>query len=264
METARVTYALFVRSLKRTVRRPVFLTISLFQPLVWLFLFSQVMKNFAKASLPPGISYVTLFAPAVMLQTIMFGSFQSGMAMVSDIEFGMMDKFLVSPINRTAILLGRTLADGARMFIQGVIIVVLSMTLGVRFVHGPQGVIAALLLAVVFGLGLSSLSNTVALRTKNSETTLMVMNFFLFPLLFMSPAIVPRQALPGWVDTIGRINPVAYAVEGSRNLMVGIVEHGSLRTTIDWGQLGIAVAFLIGIAVLGMTLARMAFRKATT
>jgi ABC-2 type transport system permease protein len=221
------------------------------------------MKNFARASIPPDVSYVTLFAPAVMLQTIMFGSFQSGMAMVSDIEFGLMDKFLVAPINRTAILLGRTLADGARMFIQGLIIILLSMALGVRFVHGPQGVLAALLLAVLFGLGLSSLSNTVALRTKNSETTLMVMNFFLFPLLFMSPALVPRGALPGWIDTIGRINPVAYAVEGARNLTVGIIEHGTLRTSIDWGELGIAIAFLIGIAILGMTSARMAFRKAT-
>jgi ABC-2 type transport system permease protein len=264
METARVTFALFVRSLKRTVRRPVFLTISLFQPLVWLFLFSQVMKRFGQAALPPGVSYVTLFAPAVMLQTIMFGSFQSGMAMVSDIEFGLMDKFLVSPINRTAILLGRTFADGARMFIQGLIIIVLSMALGVRFVHGPQGVLAALLLAVLFGLGLSSLSNTVALRTKNSETTLMVMNFFLFPLLFMSPALVPRQSLPHWVDVVGRANPVAYAVEGARNLTVGIVEHGALRTSIDWGQLGIAVSFLVGIAVVGITMARMAFRRATT
>jgi len=264
METARVTLALLVRSLKRTVRRPVFLTISLFQPLVWLFLFSQVMKNFAKASIPPGVSYVTLFAPAVMLQTIMFGSFQSGMAMVSDIEFGLLDKFLVAPINRTAILLGRTLADGVRMFIQGSIIIALSMVLGVRFVHGPQGVIAALLLAVVFGLGLSSLSNVVALRTKNSETTLMVMNFFLFPLLFMSPALVPRGALPSWIDTIGRVNPVAYAVEGARNLTVGIIEHGHLQTAIDWTELGRAVAFLIGVAVIGLTSARMAFRKATS
>ena len=62
------------------------------------------------------------------------------------------------------------------------------------------------------------------MNSKNSETTLMVMNFFLFPLLFMSPALVPRQALPSWVVAIGRINPVAYAVEGARNLMVGIVE----------------------------------------
>ena len=263
METARVTYALFVRSMKRTIRRPVFLTFSLFQPFVWLFLFSQVMKRFGAAALPPDVSYITLFAPAVMLQTIMFGSFQSGMAMVSDIEFGIMDKFLVAPINRTSILLGRQLADGARMFIQGAIIIVASLALGVRFVHGPIGVIAALLLAVLFGLGLSGLSNTVALRTKNSETTLMVMNFFLFPLLFMSPALVPKESLPHWVEIVGRANPVAYAVEGARNLTVGIVENHQLRTTIDWNELAIALAFLIGIAVISMTSSRMAFRKAT-
>ena len=263
METARVTYALFIRSLKRTVRRPVFLTFSLFQPFVWLFLFSQVMKKFGAAALPSDVSYVTLFAPAVMLQTIMFGSFQSGMAMVSDIEFGIMDKFLVAPINRTSILLGRQLADGARMFVQGAIIILLALALGVKFVHGPIGVLAALLLAVLFGLGLSGLSNTVALRTKNSETTLMVMNFFLFPLLFMSPALVPKESLPHWVEVVGRANPVAYAVEGARNLTVGIVENHQLRRTIDWGELGIALAFLVGIAVISMTSSRMAFRKAT-
>jgi daunorubicin resistance ABC transporter membrane protein len=263
METARVTYALFVRSLKRTIRRPVFLTFSLFQPFVWLFLFSQVMKRFGAAALPSNVSYVTLFAPAVMLQTIMFGSFQSGMAMVSDIEFGLMDKFLVAPINRTSILLGRQLADGVRMFIQGAIIILLALALGVHFVHGPVGILAALLLAVLFGLGLSGLSNTVALRTKNSETTLMVMNFFLFPLLFMSPALVPKETLPHWVEVVGRANPVAYAVEGARNLTVGIVENHQLRTAIDWGELGIALAFLVGIAVVSMTSSRMAFRKAT-
>ena len=79
METLRVTTALAVRSMKRTIRRPVFLVLSLLQPLIWLLLFSQVMKNFGRATLPPGMSYVTLFAPAVMLQTILFGSFQSGM-----------------------------------------------------------------------------------------------------------------------------------------------------------------------------------------
>lgn len=263
METLRVTAALFVRALKRIVRRPVFLYFSLVQPLVWLLLFSQVMKNFGRASLPPDVSYVTLFAPAVMLQTILFGSFQSGMAMVTDIEAGLLDKFLIAPINRMSILLGRALADGARMFIQGLIIILLSMALGVRFVHGPLGVLGALVLAVIFGMGLAGLSNVVALRTKNSEATLMIGTFFIFPLLFMSPALVPKEALPGWIGTVGKFNPVAYAVEGARNLTVGVVEKRTLVTAIDWAQLGRATAFLVGMAIFGLTMARMAFRKAT-
>jgi ABC-2 type transport system permease protein len=139
----------------------------------------------------------------------------------------------------------------------------LAMALGVRFEHGPQGVFAALLLAVVFGLGLAGLSNVVALRTKNSEATLMIGTFFIFPLLFMSSALVPKDALPHWIATVGRFNPVSYAVEGSRNLTVGLVSNGRLHTAIDWGQLGRATGFLVVVAVVGMTLARMAFRKAT-
>jgi ABC transporter DrrB family efflux protein len=221
------------------------------------------MKNFGRAQLPPDVSYVTLFAPAVMLQTILFGSFQSGMAMVSDIEMGTLDKFLIAPINRISILIGRALADGTRMFIQGLIIILLSTALGVRFVHGPLGVLAAVLLAVVFGMGLAGFSNVIALRTKNSESTLVVGNFFIFPLLFLSPALVPREALPHWIDVFGRVNPVAYAVEAARNLTVGVVRGHQIVSTIDWTQLWQALAFLGGVLILSFGLAQSAFRKAT-
>jgi daunorubicin resistance ABC transporter membrane protein len=263
METLRITWALYKRSMIRLLRRPIFLYFSLVQPLVWLLLFSQVMKNFGKSALPPGVPYVTLFAPAVMLQTILFGSFQSGMAMVTDIEMGTLDKFLIAPINRMAILVGRALADGTRMFLQGLVIILLSMALGVRFAHGPLGVLAAVLLAVIFGMGLAGFSNVIALRTKNSESTLIVGNFFIFPLLFLSPALVPRQALPHWIDTFGKINPVAYAVEAARNLTVGVVRGRALVTTIDWTQLWHALLFLGAVLVISFTLAQSAFRKAT-
>jgi ABC-2 type transport system permease protein len=263
METLRVTFALYRRSMKRLLRRPIFLYFSLVQPLVWLLLFSQVMKNFGKAALPPNVSYVTLFAPAVMLQTILFGSFQSGMAMVGDIEMGTLDKFLIAPINRMSILVGRALADGTRMFIQGLIIILLSMALGVRFAHGVLGVLAAVLLAVLFGMGLAGFSNVIALRTKNSESTLVIGNFFIFPLLFLSPALVPRQALPHWIDTFGKINPVAYAVEAARNLTVGVVHGRTLSHTIDWTQLWQATLFLGAVLVVSFVMAQATFKKAT-
>jgi ABC-2 type transport system permease protein len=263
VETIRTTYALFVRAMKRLYRRPFFLYMSLVQPLVWLLLFSQVMKNFGKAVLPPGISYITLFAPAVMLQTILFGSFQSGMAMVHDIDFGILDKFLIAPINRMSILLGRAMADAVRMFAQAMIIVIASLAMGVHYVHGPLGIVGAALLAVLLGMGLAGISNVVALRTKNAEATLMVGTFFVFPLLFLSPALVPPTALPHWIHTVGNYNPVAYAVQGARNLMVGLQHGRVLDTAIDWGQLGRATAFLVGIAVVGLFLARGAFKRAT-
>jgi ABC-2 type transport system permease protein len=263
VETIRTTHALFVRAMKRLYRRPFFLYMSLVQPLVWLLLFSQVMKNFGRAALPPGVSYITLFAPAVMLQTILFGSFQSGMAMVHDIDFGLLDKFLIAPINRMSILLGRAMADAVRMFAQAMIIVVASLAMGVRYVHGPLGVFGAAILAVLLGMGLAGLSNVVALRTKNAEATLMVGTFFVFPLLFLSPALVPPAALPHWIHTAGNYNPVAYAVQGARNLMTGLQHGHVLDTAIDWGQLGRASAFLVGIAVAGLLLARGAFRRAT-
>ncbi|MCA1832518.1 MAG: ABC transporter permease [Actinomycetota bacterium] len=262
-ETLRVTWALYRRSMTRLLRRPMFLYFSLIQPAIWLLLFSQVMKNFGKAALPPNVSYVTLFAPAVMLQTVLFGSFQSGMAMVSDIEMGTLDKYLIAPINRMSILIGRALSDGTRMFIQSLIIILLSMTLGVRFAHGPIGVVGAILFAVIFGMGLAGFSNVIALRTKNSESTLVIGNFFIFPLLFLSPALVPRGALPGWIETFGKINPVAYAVDAARNLTVGVLHGRTLSRAIDWPQLGRSAAFLLAVLVVSFTLAQSTFKKAT-
>ena len=136
-----------------------------------------------------------------------------------------------------AILMGRALADAARMFVQGLAMILLAMALGVRFVHGPLGVLAALLLAVIFGIGLAALSNVAALRTKSTEATLMIVNFFLFPLLFLSPALVPKDVLPGWIATFGKFNPVAYAVDASPQ------PHGRRRRepgAVDGDRLGTA------------------------
>jgi ABC-2 type transport system permease protein len=185
------------------------------------------------------------------------------MAMVYDIDFGLLDKFLIAPINRMSILFGRALADAVRMFAQAMILVLAAIPLGVKFVHGPLGVVGAALLAVLLGMGLAGFSNAVALRTKNAEATLMVGTFFVFPLLFLSSALVPTQALPGWIETVGRYNPVQYAVEGARNLMVGVVDGRTLSTALDWGQLGRATGYLAAVAAAGLTLSRVTFKKAT-
>src|SRR5262245_20698820 len=106
-------FALYSRSLKKLSRRPVALYFSLIQPMVWLLLFGQVFNRITElpgaAASFGGKTYFQFFMPAVILQTILFGAGQSGIAILSDMDSGFLDKLLTTPISRMAILLGRVL-----------------------------------------------------------------------------------------------------------------------------------------------------------
>lgn len=236
-------YLVAWRSLKKLTRTPVMLFFSLFMPLIWLVMFSQTFGNVAT---PPGLSYdyVAVLLPGIAVMTAIQSASQSGFAMVSDIESGFMDKFFVAPIRRSSVLIGKLLADGIRMAAQaGIILAIaylLTIVVGWRipFATGVPGVILIMLLSSAFGVAFSGLSNTVALRTKNTEATMMVSFSLTFPLLFLSTAMLPSAALPQWIRDFSTVNPVSYLSDASRALVV---------TGYDWGFIG--KAFLAGKSV---------------
>jgi len=244
------------RSLKKLTRTPVMLFFSLFMPLIWLVMFSQTFGNVAT---PPGgrYDYVAVLLPGIAVMTAIQSASQSGFAMVSDIESGFMDKFFVAPIRRSSVLIGKLLADGIRMAAQAGIILGIAFLLTVvagwkiPFATGVPGVILIMLLSSAFGVAFSGLSNTVALRTKNTEATMMVSFSLTFPLLFLSTAMLPSAVLPQWIRDFSTVNPVSYLSDASRALVVD---------GYDWGLIGkafLAVA-IFGVILNGMAV--MAFR----
>src|SRR5881409_2298759 len=186
------------RSLVKLTRTPVLLFFSLFMPLIWLVMFSQAfgtLFSFAAPTLP--YDYVAVLLPGITVMTAIQSASQSGFAMVSDLESGFMDKFFVAPIRRSSVLAGKLLADGLRMAAQAGIILGIAALLTlvgwrIPFATGVVGVVLIMLLASTFGVAFSGLSNTVALRTKNTEATMMVSFSLTFPLLFLSTAMLPK------------------------------------------------------------------------
>lgn len=250
------------RSLKRLIRNPFLLFFSLFFPLIWLAMFSQtfsaVFQTAASASgRAPPYDYVAVMLPGVVVMTAIQSAAQSGFGMVADIESGFMDKLFVAPIRRGSVLAGKLLADGIRMMAQALIVLALAALFTVLFgwripfATGVPGVLVIVALAGAFGVAFSGLSNFVALRTKNTEATMMVSFTLTFPLLFLSTGIMQKSMLPQWVQDFSALNPVSYVADAARPLIL---------SGWDWGAIGSAFAAIVVLGAVLNGLAVMAFR----
>jgi ABC-2 type transport system permease protein len=252
-----VPVALGARNVLRNLRTPMLVAASLLQPVIWLVLFSQIFRALAGTSQFQRLgyhSYLVFFTPGMVVLSMLFTALQSGMATVTDIDSGMMDKLLISPIRRPAILAGRVAADAITMLAQGAIILGLAALMGARPATGWPGALALLAYTTTFGVVWACLSNLIALRTRNSELTMVAGLFLTLPALFLSPAFLPRPLLPGWLQAATAGNPAAYVIETGQQLMA---------TGNNWGQ---DLRTVIALAAAGLVLAPAAvaaFRAAT-
>jgi ABC-2 type transport system permease protein len=260
------TAVLYVRAIKRLSRQSTVIFFSLIQPLIWLVLFGQMFARIARGSSQAfgHVSYLQFFIPTVILQSILFGSGQSGVGMITDIDSGFLDKLMTTPINRLAILLGRLLGDLTRITVQMVLVVVIGWIIGqwqdpkISFYYSVPGILGALGIAMMFALVLMALNIFIALWTRSTEATFIVSNFLTLPLLFTSSAQLPISLLPGWMQKIAHINPVTYTIEAMRALLNGPAATHSHNTGIAIPE---AMAILVGLGVVTMTLATSRFRS---
>jgi len=171
---------------------------------------------------------------------------------VDDLTSGFLEKELVTPVSRSAILLGRLLSDAFRVVVQSAIILILAAALGAQFKTGIPGVIIIFVLVAFFGLAWSGISLTIGLRTKSAETVFGLGGLLTFPLLFMSSALVPTALMPSWMQTVSNLNPITYTVDAVRALTL---------TGFDWGKIveAFGIIGLIALVTLGATL--YLFRK---
>lgn len=214
----------YKRWMIKSVRNPFILTGSLLQPVIFLVLFTQVFGQVATSAIGSNgaaISYETYLVPAIAVQTSLAAAAASGIGLVNDIEEGMFDKILVSPMSRTGVFLGKSLAEITRIVAQIVIIIGLGWLLGARYATGIPGIVGILIVGIIFSLWFTAFSNIVALVTRDQESTIIGANILQFPLLFVSSAFLPLSVMPGWIRTIARFNPITYGVDAARALTLG-------------------------------------------
>lgn len=171
-------------------------------------------------------------------------------ALVMDVQSGYFDRLLVTPVRRTAILLGHMLADVAVAAALIVPVTLIGLALGVRFGTGPAGLIAFIGLGALWSLAFAGFGYAIALKTGNPAAVQSTFLLF-FPFLFLTSSYVPRSQLTGWLDTVASVNPVTYLLDGLRSL---------LGPGWQWADLGRALLAVAVVGTISLTLTMAALR----
>jgi ABC-2 type transport system permease protein len=244
------TWFQFVRHIKTQIRMKFWIFINLIQPIIWLLLFPQIFKSISSL---PGIGgdYLQFLAPGVVVMTVLFGSAWAGMGMLHDIDMGILSKMLATPVTRVSIIASRVAASMAVLVVQGLIIFIIAVIMGVHIATCVPGVLLAIVLICLLGLGFSAFSNGLALLLRRPEPLMGVINFVAMPTVFLSSTMMPGQLLPHWLDTVRHFNPVDYAVVGVRGLVM---------TGYVWSDLWRSLLVLAAWAIAGIAFGTLMFR----
>ena len=240
------------RLLKATVRQPAFVVIMLIQPMIWLLLFGQLFKRITEL---PGFatgSYIDFLTPGVVIMTVLFSSGWAGMAFIDDMDRGVMDRMLSSPVSRGAMMFASTLNQAVTIVVQSVVVVLVGRALGAEFTGGILGILVMFLAAVLLGAAFSSLSNGMALLVRTQESLIGFSTMLTLPLSFLSSAMMAREAAPDWIQTASSYNPVDWAVVAARQ---------ALSAEPDWSAVLVRLGGLFLVAVVTGFIATRAFRS---
>lgn len=251
MTALRQSRQVYIRGVRVLRRQPAYLGMTLIQPIIWLLLFGALFKSVTKI---PGFhgSYVNFLTPGVVVMLAVFSAGWTGMGFVEDINSGVLDRMLASPVWRGALNTG-TVAYGAFMVaVQTVVIVVLALIVGADFRGGIGGVVLLVVIASLLGAVVASLSNAIGLLARQRETVIGAVTFVQLPLTFLSASLMQRSLLPGWIRTIAKYNPVNWAVEAARS---------AAMEKIDWGLVGSRIGLLVALLAVAGVVATRAFRS---
>jgi ABC-2 type transport system permease protein len=212
----------------RTLRHdPTELLTRAVQPALWLLVFGQVFSR-ARVIATGTLPYIDFMAPGILAQSVLFIAIFFGIAIIWERDLGVIHKFLVSPTPRAALVLGKALSAGVRGLAQASIVYLLAVLLGVRMNWSIPALIGVVC-AVVLGAALfSTFSLIIACLVKTRERFMGIGQVVTMPLFFASNAIYPISMMPGWLQVVSRLNPLTYAVDALRTLMLvgGTTSYG--------------------------------------
>lgn len=213
------TWLMFIRNMQHTLRTPVFVAVSLFQPLLYLLLFMPFLKDLGGVPGLPAGKTVQVFIPGLLVMMAMFGSAFVGFGLIDDIRAGVIERFLVTPVSRISIMLGRVLRDAAVLLAQCILITVVAIPFGLSVNLG--GFVLSLILYAVIAIVMASISYAFALIYRTEDNLAPTLNTITLPLSLLSGILLPLALAPLWIKNIAKANPFAYAVDASRALFAG-------------------------------------------
>ena len=252
MIAPRHTWQIALRYIRALLRQPAWVGISLVQPVIWLLLFGALFKRTADIPGFKGGSYVEFLTPGVVVMLAVSSAGWVGMGFIEDINRGTMDRLLVSPIWRGALNLGSVAQSVLSIVIQSVIVIGLSLAVGAHFHNGVAGVAVLVAVAGLLGAVFASLSNGVAVLTRQRETLIGIVTMVTLPLTFLSSALMQQSLLPSWIRWVAKFNPVNWAAQAGRS---------AASSDADWGLVASRAGLLVLLLLASAAFATRAFNS---
>jgi ABC-2 type transport system permease protein len=184
--------------------------------------------------------------------TAFFSATWSGMAMIDDLDREVIQRFLATPVSRSALVLSQVIRSALTAALQGLIILVIGLALGARVHGGPLGWLAILAAAALVAAAFSGISNGIALLTRREETMIAVANFFALPLTFLSSILIAQTLMPHWMRVLSRFNPVNWAVAAARQPVL---------PSTDWASTAAHLGYLLAFSAATAAFATWCFRS---
>lgn len=209
------------------VRNPLWLFFGLFQPIVYLVLFSPFLKGIASTPGFPAESPIQFFAPGLLIMNILFGAGFAGFGLIDQLRTGFVERLRVTPVSRLSIVLGLVFRSPIVVLVQSLILIVIAILFFGLHVSLP-GLLILFLLMIVIGITMASLSLAIALLVKEEGTLAAVTNFFTLPLFLLAGVMLPISFAPRTIQAIAHWNPFAYAVDAARAAINGALDDRAI------------------------------------
>jgi ABC-2 type transport system permease protein/oleandomycin transport system permease protein len=240
------------RNLIHYMRLPQLLVFSTVQPVMFLLLFTYV---FGGAIAGAGASYIQFLLPGILVQSVIFGSIQTGVGLADDLSKGLTDRFRSLPMARSAVLAGRTTAEMFRNMFVVALMLAVGTGIGFRLVGSVSDAVAALMLLLLFGFAFSWISATIGLLVRNVESAQVAGFIWVFPLVFASSVFVPLETMPDALRAFAEVNPISVMADAVRALLTDAPSVDAARAS--W----LALAYVAGILAIFMPLAVYLYRR---
>jgi ABC-2 type transport system permease protein len=189
---------------------------SLVQPLLFLFVLGAGLQRLSSAG-THGVSLKTFIYPGILCIAVMFTAMFSAASIVWDREFGFLREMMVAPIRRSSIVIGKCLGGATVAGFQGVIVICLAGLVNVPY--DPLLILGVFALQLLLAFSITAFGVMIAVRIKQMQSFMGVMQMIVMPMFFISGALFPASGLPGWLTVLNRLDPLTYAVDPMRRLV---------------------------------------------
>jgi ABC-2 type transport system permease protein len=234
----------------------------LVQPLLFLFVLGSGLQQLSSAS-TDGVNLKTFIYPGILCIAVVFTAMFSAASIVWDREFGFLREMMVAPVRRSSIVIGKCLGGATVASLQGVILILVAGAVDVPY--DPLLLLGIFALQLLLAFTITAFGVMVAVRIKQIQSFMGLMQMVVMPMFFISGALFPVAGLPAWLTVLNRIDPLTYAVDPMRRLVFNHLDISqAARNTLDpgvtwWGWpvpalLEVAIVFLMGLAMLGIAI----------